>query len=120
MKDKEKEEKILKTLNQKENNAKILTMTEKGLILGFIAVDILNSTLRILDIQLENKGMLDQMSIKFYMDTLIRSAASYGEVHGAITIETTDNKNNNFFKAMGFSIDETHAFAPMSLIVHYE
>ena len=56
----------------------------------------------------------------FILDTLMRSAASWGEDHGAEAIATCFPDFFGFFKARGFTVDEEHAFTPMSTIVRYE
>ena len=50
----------------------------------------------------------------------MRSAASWGEDHGANRIVTTFPDFFGFFQARGFQTDEDHAFTPMETIVHYE
>lgn len=50
----------------------------------------------------------------------MRSAASWGEDHGADAIATCFPDFFGFFKARGFTVDEEHAFTPMSTIVRYE
>ena len=50
----------------------------------------------------------------------MRSAASWGEDHGAEAIATCFPDFFGFFKARGFTVDEEHAFTPMSTIVRYE
>ena len=50
----------------------------------------------------------------------MRSAASWGEDHGAEAIATCFPDFFSFFKARGFTVDEEHAFTPMSTIVRYE
>ena len=56
----------------------------------------------------------------FVLDTLMRSAASFGETNGMNHIRTAFPDFFDFFKQRGFAVAEDHAEAPMSLIVHYE
>ena len=55
----------------------------------------------------------------FILDTLLRSAASFGEVNGADRIRTTFPDFYDFFRLRGFEAAESHMEAPMSAIVHY-
>lgn len=104
------------------DGAKILVMTDRGEPLGWTAVEILEGALRILKL---SAGDYDfsrkpEMEETFILDTLMRSAASYGETFGAVSIETAFPDFYGFFAARGFETDETHAFTPMSTIVRYE
>lgn len=117
----EKEAEILQNLAEKGDNARVLEMTEKTECLGTVAVVIREKTLVIINFSLANACDFENLSMEetFYIDTLMRSAASYGETHGARKIETTNSEYNTFLKRRGFKTDETHAFTDMSTIVHY-
>ena len=54
----------------------------------------------IFDFDLSRPCNFDDLAMEesFFVDTLMRSAASYGETNGADKIETTSNKYNNFLK----------------------
>lgn len=122
MKDKERESQILKILlKNEENNSRVLLMTEGENELGTVALKIYERTLIIIDISLENDCDFENLNIEedFFVDTLMRSAASYGETKGANFIETQDNKYNKILAKKGFTVDENHAFTKMSTIVHY-
>lgn len=117
MSDKDREAKLLESIGAKEENARILAMTEGGSLLGWVAVDILDDTLRMLRFHLEDEA--SPAEYDFYMDTLMRAAASYGEVNKAGKLATVTGEYNGFLIKRGFEADASHAFAPMSLIVHY-
>ena len=120
MADRAAEEEILRTIGEKEADARVLMMTDGGRQAGFVAVDIVGDTLRMLKFVLYNQLEISDMDRDFFLDTLMRSAASYGETKGASKLATTDSNMNEFLRKKGFEIDDCHAFAPMSLIVHYE
>lgn len=103
-------------------SARVLAMTERGEMLGWVAVEIEDKVLRILKL---TAGEYDFASppegeVNFILDTLMRSAASYGEDKGANFIETSFPDFHRFFAARGFSVGETNVSTPMSTIVKYE
>ncbi len=119
MVDREEERKIL-TQSQVKGD-RVLVMEEKGEKLGYVSLKISDKTLYIIDFLLQNEFDCNNLSMEesFFLDSLMRSAASYGETKGADKIETVNNKYNNFLKKKGFDTDFSHAFTPMSTIVHY-
>lgn len=122
MEDRQREKELLADVNGLGGEARVLWMTDRGEPMGYAAVELLGGTLRILklsagDYDFSRKPEGEEA---FILDTLTRSAASYGENFGASSIETTFPDFYGFFKARGFQTDETHAFGPMSLIVKYE
>ena len=120
LKDQEKEDKILSSLNETSETAKVLMMAEGSEDLGYVAVKLIGDSLVYLAFEIYNSENMMPFEKEFYLDTLMRSGASYGENHGANKLETANNLYNDFFKKKGFKTDLFHAFAPMSLIVHYE
>ena len=120
LKDKEKEEELLQAIEKKEANARVLLMIDGDSPIGFVAVDILKDTLRMLKFVVYEQENISDMEKTFFLDTLMRSAASYGETNGADKLATINSEMNEFLKKRGFQTDNYHAFAPMSLIVHYE
>lgn len=117
MSDRETEKKLLDGIENKSENARVLEMTEQGNSLGWVAVDLIGSTLKMLEFHVEAQSDMERV---FYMDTLMRSAASYGETKGADQLVSIATEWNDFFAKRGFRTDEEGAYAPMSLIVHYE
>ncbi|MEG1427576.1 MAG: hypothetical protein RSC76_07805, partial [Oscillospiraceae bacterium] len=111
------EQKLLETLTQRRDNSRILQMSDGESVLGWIAVDIQKNILRLLQFHLNISASPTEE--EFYLDTLMRSAASYGETNGASYIETVDNTYNCFLQKRGYTVDSNHAFTPMSTIVHY-
>ncbi len=121
MKNKEEETLLLNVIPQKGNNARVLQMTEKGEVLGYVAIDLKDEYLRFLHFEIyADPNFTGGEMREMFMDSLMRSAASYGEVNGATKICTLDNKNNAFFEKRGFTVDENHAFGEMDLIVKYK
>ena len=103
-------------------NARILAMTERGALLGWVAVELEDKVLRILKLSADGYSFTDPPAGEevFILDTLMRSAASYGEDKGANFIETAFPDFHRFFASRGFSVNETSASTPISTIVKYE
>lgn len=122
MADREREKELLAAVEGAGPEARVLAMTDRGEELGTVAVELREGTLHILRMR---AGEYDfsrkpQGEEAFILDTLLRSAASWGENFGAGEIVTAFPDFFDFFKARGFAADDTHAFTPMSTIVRYE
>lgn len=122
MADREREKELLAAVEGAGPEARVLAMTDRGEELGTVAVKLRDGTLHILQMR---AGEYDfsrkpQGEEAFILDTLLRSAASWGENFGAGEIVTAFPDFFDFFKARGFAADDTHAFTPMSTIVRYE
>lgn len=122
MADREREKELLAAVEGAGPEARVLAMTDRGEELGTVAVELRDGTLHILQMW---AGEYDfsrkpQGEEAFILDTLLRSAASWGENFGAGEIVTAFPDFFDFFKARGFASDDTHAFTPMSTIVRYE
>lgn len=103
-------------------DARVLSMRERGETLGTAALELGGEVLRILALTARSYDFSEapEGETVFILDSLMRSAASYGETFGASRIETAFPDFFGFFQARGFDCDEAHAFTPMSTIVHYE
>ena len=101
---------------------RVLVMKDAGQPVGWVAVDLREGTLHLVKLDVKGYGFTEkpQGETLFILDTLMRSAASYGEDHGAEEIVTEFPDFFDFFRLRGFDVDETHAFTPMSTIVHYQ
>ncbi|HIV46371.1 MAG TPA: hypothetical protein H9749_01020 [Candidatus Acutalibacter stercorigallinarum] len=122
MADREREKELLAAVEGAGPEARVLAMTDRGEELGTVAVELRDGTLHILQMR---AGEYDfsrkpQGEEAFILDTLLRSAASWGENFGAGEIVTAFPDFFDFFKARGFASDDSHAFTPMSTIVRYE
>ncbi len=122
MADREREKELLAAVEGAGPEARVLAMTDRGEVLGTVAVELRDGTLHILQMR---AGEYDfsrkpQGEEAFILDTLLRSAASWGENFGAGEIVTAFPDFFDFFKARGFASDDSHAFTPMSTIVRYE
>ncbi len=113
MEDRERERKLLEGMETAGGDARVLLMTDRGKPAGYAAVELLAAG--DYDFSREPNG-----EESFILDTLMRSAASYGENFGAAFLETSFPDFYGFFAARGFAIDKEHAFTPMSTIVRYE
>ncbi len=121
MKNVEEQNRILNQIETKEDSAIVLEMIERGEVLGYVAVDILEDTLRYLKFQVYSDPNFTNGSMtEMFMDSLMRCGASYGETKGATKLSTLSNEYNSFFNKKGFDTDGEHAFAKMSLIVRYK
>ncbi len=121
MKNREEETRLLSEIAQKESSARILEMTEKGEVLGYVALDLKDEYLRLLHFEIyADPNFTGGAMSDMFMDSLMRCAASFGEVNGATKICTVDNKYNNFLEKKGFTTDENHAFGEMDLVVKYK
>lgn len=122
MEDREREKELLADVEAAGNEARILMMTDGGKPVGYAAVELKDGILRVLKLSAGDYDFSEKpdMEESFVLDTLMRSAASYGEALGAFQIETAFPDFFGFFRARGFDADETHAFTPMSTIVKYE
>ncbi|MDO4459614.1 MAG: hypothetical protein Q4C42_05950 [Clostridia bacterium] len=117
MKDKDREKDLLLKAEVNGDSSCVLELSDSNESFGYVIVDINDEDLRIHDFVLgENVSETEK---KFFLDFLMRAAASYGENRNAKRIITVRNSWNDFLKTKGFETDENHAFAPMSLIVHY-
>ena len=122
MADRDREKELLAAVEGAGPEARVLAMTDRGEVLGTVAVELRDGTLHILQMR---AGEYDfsrkpQGEEAFILDTLLRSAASWGENFGAGEIVTAFPDFFDFFKARGFASDDSHAFTPMSTIVRYE
>ncbi len=122
MQDREREKALLAEVAGAGAEDRVLEMTDRGEAVGWVAVQLDRGVLRMLkmDVFGYDFSRRPQGEEVFVLDTLMRSAASYGETFGASFLETAFPDFYGFFKARGFDADETHAFTPMSTIVHYE
>ncbi len=122
MADREEEARRLSALDI-SGDARLLLMTEGQKELGAVAVRLEEKTLYLLSFRTsEGADLLSaapDAESAFLFDTLMRSAASFGETHGAERIETAFPDRFDFFRQRGFDIEGDRAVAPMSLIVHY-
>lgn len=122
MADREREKELLAAVEGAGPEARVLAMTDRGEELGTVAVELRDGTLHILQMRAGDYDFSrkPQGEEAFILDTLLRSAASWGENFGAGEIVTAFPDFFDFFKARGFAADDTHAFTPMSTIVRYE
>ena len=119
--DREREKELLAAVEGAGPEARVLAMADRGEELGTVAVELRDGALHILQMR---AGGYDfsrkpQGEEAFILDTLLRSAASWGENFGAGEIVTAFPDFFGFFQARGFAVDDSHAFTPMSTIVHY-
>lgn len=122
MEDRELEKAVLEGIDCAGPQARVLAMRERGNTLGTAAVELDGAVLRILRLTAEGYDFSEtpKGETVFILDSLMRSAASYGENFGAALIETAFPDFFGFFRARGFDSDDTHAFTHMSTIVRYE
>lgn len=97
-------------------------MCEREDTLGYVAVRVEGQELCILKLWAKgyHTAQKPNMEQTFVLDSLMRAAASFGEVNGASQIVTAFPDFWDFFQKRGFETDAFHAFTPMDTIVHYE
>lgn len=119
MEDRAEERKLLEEAGV---DGRILLMKDGGESVGWVAVSLEENTLHICHFSVKGYDFSEkpQGETVFILDTLMRSAASYGEDHGANKIVTDFPDFFHFFQDRGFEADQSHAFTPMNTIVHYE
>ena len=124
MAEKTEEAALLAKTEGAPDNGRVLVMTDGEETLGYVVVALADDTLVFYGFSVS--GQTDSTKAKpdpmttFVLDTLMRSAASFGETNGMNHIRTAFPDFFDFFKQRGFAVAEDHAEAPMSLIVHYE
>ena len=124
MQEKDREKAICLKTAGADAESRVLIMTDGAEELGHVVVSLRDAVLYIhgfdlggkTDFSTEKPGMEEI----FILDTLMRSAASFGETNGANHIRTTFPDFYDFFKLRRFDVTDTHAETPMSTIVHYE
>lgn len=119
MENREEERKLLDAAGVE---GRVLSMKDGGQEVGYVIVDLQEGTLLLRKLAAKGYDFTQPPRGEelFILDTLMRSAASWGEDHGADAIATCFPDFFGFFKARGFTVDEEHAFTPMSTIVRYE
>ena len=124
MAEKTEEAALLAKTEGAPDSGRVLVMTDSEETLGYVVVALEDDTLVFYGFSVSGqtdftKAKPDPMT-GFVLDTLMRSAASFGETNGMNHIRTAFPDFFDFFKQRGFTVAEDHAEAPMSLIVHYE
>lgn len=123
MEEKDREEAILRVTAGAGAEARVLVMTDGAEELGHVAAGLHADALVVYGFSVG--GRTDFAAEKpdaetvFVLDTLLRAAASFGEVHGARRIRTAFPDFYDFFRLRGFEALEQYAEAPMEAIVHY-
>lgn len=124
MQERDREEAICRETPGADAEARVLMMTDGETELGYTVVGVRENTLTIYGFCVNGRSDFSaeqpDFEAVFILDTLMRSAASYGETNGADKIETTFPDFFDFFKKRGFTVLESSVETPMSTIVHYE
>ena len=121
MQNREEEKKLLSTVHKTGENDRILQMKDGEDLMGWVAVELCENILRIHHFCVPEwqEAIKPNMEQTFLLDTLLRSASSYGENNGADEIVTSFPDFFDFLKRRGFLQEEGYAHTPMSTIVHY-
>ncbi len=124
MQEKDREKAICQAVAGAEDNSRVLLMTDGTEEMGYVVVSLKEGVLYIHEFSVNGKTDFSEekpgMEEIFILDTLMRSAASFGETNGADHIKTTFPDFHSFFKLRKFDVTEDHAETPMRTIVHYE
>lgn len=123
MDEKDREADVLRATAGAGAEARVLVMTDGADELGYVVAGVYGQTVSIHAFSVAGKTDFSaekpDAQTTFILDTLLRAAASFGEVHGASSIRTDFPDFFGFFAKRGFEAHDTYAEAPMSVIVHY-
>lgn len=122
MEDREEEAKLLNEAGLPAGEDRVLRMMDAGQAVGYAVVGLEGATLHIRKLAVNGYTFTEKPTGDplFYLDTLTRAAASWGEDHGAVAIVTDFPDFFDFFKSRDFAVEEGRAHTPMSTIVRYE
>ena len=101
---------------------RVLQMRDGGQPVGYAVVSVKGEALHIGKISAKGYNFTEKPEgeTAFVLDTLMRSAASYGEDHGATEIVVDFPDFFDFFRLRGFAVEEGLPHTPMETIVHYQ
>ncbi|MCI9576171.1 MAG: hypothetical protein HFJ84_05825 [Clostridiales bacterium] len=118
LKDETKKRERLASVPTLGGHGEILSMQDGREEIGWAAVNLQASVLRIYRMHLSGQTLsaLDSEG-KSNVDSLMRAAASYGANFGAYRIEIYEPELLDFFCAKGFTKQDGCAAAPMTLII---
>ena len=123
MEERDREAAVLRETPGADAEARVLVMTDGADELGLVVAGVRERTLVVYGFSVAGRtdftAEMPDAETVFILDTLLRSAASFGEVNGADRIRTTFPDFYDFFRLRGFEAAESHMEAPMSAIVHY-
>ncbi len=122
MENKEEEREQIKDLIKEGDRGRILVMTEKSQELGRVYIALREKKLILLKFDLTAGCDFENLDFEemFMLDSLMRSAASFGEINGALSMETESPIYNSFLEKKGFKVDDDKAYLSISSIVHYK
>ena len=121
MTDKEKVGRILGKIPGAEDDAVVLTMQENGIQMGYVAVDVKSSVLRMHTMQVagcDDFSNLDEHS-RMCAEFLVKSAASYAANNGAYKMRSFVSGLETFLKTMGFEQENDNMSIDLIKIVKY-
>ena len=119
MEDTARKQAILAEYPRISGKADVIVMAEKALEYGSAVLSLDGTVLKLYGITVCGQSLSElDMTGKFVADSLMRSAASYGEHHGATRIESYIPALNDFLEKKGFTLEDGCMATPMSTIVH--
>ncbi len=118
MEDKKREEAILADISDRGDNTAVLLMGDASEELGYVAVDIKDSVLRMRKMEIKG-SRLEQpdLNARICSDSLMRAAASYGANKGAYRIATDIAGLGKLLAPIGFVEEENSFVCELSKIV---
>lgn len=119
MEDGVRKQEILHRFPSISGSKDVIVMREQEEEFGTAVLSIEDGVLKILDITVNGQRLseLDPMG-KMVADSLMRSAASYGETYGAVEIAAYLPELESFLESKGFRKAEGKMVTPMQTIVH--
>lgn len=111
---------ILKNVPEADADAQLLQMTDGGKTIGWVAIDIRSSVVRMLAMELEGKLVAQALPAQniFLADFLMRAAASYGANHGAYRIASHIPPLEPLLRPLGFTGEDGWVATDLIHIVH--
>lgn len=115
------EQALLQSENIASDGTRVLCMTEGGVELGCIAVQMSGDTVHILYMHAGDYDFINPPDTEqyFILDSLLRAGTSYGEVNGAVNVQIDVPDFYDFFIKHGFKKQDQCIQGPVSLIVKY-
>ncbi|WP_277668274.1 hypothetical protein [Caproiciproducens galactitolivorans] len=119
LKDRERTERILRSVPGAEDDARVLVMWEGADERGYIVVDMKASTIRLLKMEISGCKDFSQADgdSRMCADSLMRAAASFGSTIGAYQMESKIAGWEPFFQSAGFVLQNGSMLCPLSKFV---
>ena len=121
MQEQDRKEELLREIPDAEKSAEILMMRDGEEELGYVAIDIKSSVVRMLKIVLGGNPLPEHLGAedRFLVDSLMRATASYGANNGAYKIECREEAAWEALMISGFQKEGNVSVTELKNIVRY-